>query len=59
MKEIAPYGCMVVLEASHGCVSLRGAKAFGASTVTSAVRGLYRDSGTARQECLDLIMRRK
>lgn len=56
--EISPYGCMVVIEAQHGCVSLRGAKAFGSSTVTSAVRGLFRDSQSARQECLDLILRK-
>jgi len=58
MKEVTPYGCMVVLEAQHGCVSLRGAKAFGASTVTSAVRGIFKDSPAARQECMSLIMRR-
>ena len=57
-KEISPYGCMIIIEAQHGCVSLRGAKAFGSSTVTSAVRGLFRDSQSARQECLDLILRK-
>ena len=58
MKKVTPYGCMVVIEAQHGCVSLRGARAFGASTVTSAVRGIFKDSPAARQECMSLIMRR-
>jgi len=48
-------GCMVILEAEHGCMSLRGARALGASTVTSAVRGVFRDVVAARQEFLALI----
>ena len=59
LKNIEPYGCMVVIEAQHGCLNLRGAKAFGSSTVTSAVRGLFKDSPAARQECMDLIVRRR
>jgi GTP cyclohydrolase I len=55
MEEIQPYGVMVVIEATHACISLRGAKALGSSTVSSAVRGLFKDSPTARGECLDLI----
>ncbi len=57
VKAINPYGCMVVLEAQHGCINFRGAKAIGSSTTTSAVRGLYRDSPIARQECLSLMLR--
>ena len=59
MKEISPYGVMVVIEATHACICLRGAKAFGSMTVTSATRGIFRDSQAARQECLSLISRSK
>jgi len=53
--EVEPLGCMVVIEAEHGCMSLRGAKAVGSSTVTSVVRGVYRDVSAARSEFLGLI----
>lgn len=56
-EEIGCLGTMVVLEASHGCMSLRGAKAMGSSTITSEVRGVYRDVPAARQEFLSLIGR--
>ena len=52
---IGCLGCIVVLEAEHGCMSLRGAKAQGASTITSEVRGVFRDVPVARQEFLSLI----
>ena len=48
-------GCMVVIEAVHGCMNLRGAKSFGSSTVTSAVRGVFRDVPAARSEFLGLV----
>jgi GTP cyclohydrolase I len=54
-EAVEPMGCMVVLEASHGCMSLRGAKAVGSSTVTSAIRGVFRDSPAARSELMGLI----
>lgn len=54
VKEVDPYGCMVVINAQHGCINFRGIRAMGSSTVTSAVRGLFRDSQTARQEFLSL-----
>ena len=50
-------GCMVVIEAEHGCMCLRGAKAVGSSTVTSVVKGVYRDVPAARAEFLGLISR--
>jgi GTP cyclohydrolase I len=49
-KEVDTLGCMVVLEAEHGCVSLRGARAVGSSTVTSVVKGVFRDVPAARSE---------
>jgi len=48
-------GCMVVLEAEHGCMCLRGAKATGSSTVTSVVKGVFRDVPAAREEFLGLV----
>lgn len=54
-KLTAIKGCMVVIEAAHGCMNLRGAKAIGSSTVTSVCRGAFRDSPAARAEFLALI----
>jgi len=54
-NEIEPKGVMVVIEAIHPCMSLRGVKASGASTTTSAVRGIFRDVIAAREEFLGLI----
>lgn len=53
--EIEPKGVMVVVEAVHTCMSLRGAKAIGSSATTSAVRGIFRDVIAAREEFLGLI----
>ena len=57
--EIGSLGCMVVLEGEHGCMNLRGARAIGSTTITSEVRGVYRDVPAARQEFLSLISRKK
>jgi GTP cyclohydrolase IA len=48
--HLGPRGVGVVLEADHLCMSLRGVRAVGASTVTSAVHGLLRDDARSRQE---------
>ena len=48
-------GCMIVLEAEHGCMCLRGARATGSSTVTSVVKGVFRDVPAARTEFLGLV----
>jgi GTP cyclohydrolase I len=56
-KDIDCLGCMVVLEAEHGCMNLRGARAIGSSTVTSVVKGVFRDVSAAREEMLSFIMR--
>ena len=53
--EVEPVGCMVVIEAEHGCMNLRGAKAVGSSTVTSVVKGVFRDVSAARSEFLGLV----
>ena len=54
-EEIEPMGVMAILEAEHGCMNLRGARAIGSSTVTSAVRGVFRDVPIARQEFMTLV----
>lgn len=49
-EHLQPKGVGVVLEAEHLCMSLRGVKAQGSRTVTSAVHGLLRDDGRSCQE---------
>ena len=56
-EEVEPKGCMVVLEAHHGCMNLRGARSIGSSTVTSAIRGIFRDVVAARSEFLNLVLK--
>ncbi len=52
--DLAPKGVGVVIEAEHLCMSLRGVRAAGSRTVTSAVRGVLRDDARSRQEFLAL-----
>ena len=56
-RELDPKGVGVVLEAEHMCMSLRGVQKLGATTVTSALRGLVRDDSRTRQEFLALTKR--
>jgi GTP cyclohydrolase I len=49
-EHLDPKGVGVVLEAEHLCMSLRGVKAQGSRTVTSALHGVLRDDGRSRQE---------
>jgi GTP cyclohydrolase I len=53
--QLAPKGVGVVLEAEHMCMSLRGARAPGARTVTSSLHGLLRDDSRSRAEFLSLV----
>ena len=52
---LAPRGALVVVEAEHLCMSMRGVRKPGALTVTSAVRGMFRDSLAARNEAMSFI----
>lgn len=52
---LRPAGALVVIEAEHLCMSMRGVRKPGALTVTSAVRGIYRTDAAARAEAMSLI----
>ena len=56
-EKLAPQGVMVVVEARHLCVEMRGVKKPGALTVTSAIRGIFFNR-PVREEFLDLLNRR-
>jgi GTP cyclohydrolase IA len=55
VERLRPQGALVVLEAEHLCMSMRGVRKPGAITVTSAVRGVFRDSMPTRLEAMNLI----
>ncbi|BDQ18194.1 GTP cyclohydrolase I FolE [Rhodococcus qingshengii] len=58
MRKLDPRGAIVVIEAEHLCMAMRGIRKPGASTTTSAVRGLLQSSAASRSEALDLILRK-
>jgi GTP cyclohydrolase IA len=58
-RELHPRGSIVVIEAEHFCVSMRGVKKAGSTTVTSAVRGVFRDDAAYRAEALQYIHQRR
>jgi GTP cyclohydrolase I len=56
-RTLQPRGVLVVIEAEHLCMSMRGVRKPGSSTVTSAVRGLFRESAATRFEAMRFIDR--
>ncbi len=54
-EALDPRGVLVVVEAEHLCMSMRGVKKPGTSTVTSAVRGLFRNDSATRSEAMQFV----
>lgn len=57
MEALDPYGVMVVIEAEHMCMTIRGVNKPGTLTLTSATRGNFRRSAATRAEAMALIRR--
>lgn len=55
VRELDPLGVMVVIEAEHTCMTMRGIRAAGSQTVTSAVRGCFKNDEKTRTEALRLL----
>ena len=55
---LEPRGVMVVVEAEHLCMSMRGVQKSGSTTVTSAVRGLFRQNIATREEAMRFVVKR-
>lgn len=56
---LQPKGVMVVVEAEHLCMAMRGVRKPGTTTVTSAVRGLFRDDDRTRAEAMTILFGRR
>src|SRR5262249_46380009 len=56
MRILEPQGAIVVIEAEHLCMTMRGVRKPGARTITSAVRGLFNDHASTRAEAMNLIL---
>src|SRR5262249_58561577 len=56
MRILEPQGAIVVIEAEHLCMTMRGIRKPGARTITSAVRGSLNDSPSTRAEAMSLIL---
>lgn len=58
VRALRPRGVLVVVEAEHLCMSMRGVKKPGALTITSAVRGTFHTNPASRAEAMALIRRK-
>lgn len=58
MRRLQPRGVIVVVEAEHLCMAMRGIRKPGATTTTSAVRGIFQSRASTRAEAMSLIMGR-
>jgi GTP cyclohydrolase I len=59
MQTLEPRGVIVIIEAEHLCMSMRGVRKPGAKTVTSAVRGAFLNSESTRAEAMSLLTDRR
>jgi GTP cyclohydrolase I len=55
MERLQPRGAFVMIEAEHLCMSMRGVRKPGSLTVTSAVRGIFKDNPATRSEAMALL----
>jgi len=55
MDELCPRGCMVILEAAHDCMRIRGVKKPNSIMVTSAIRGRFAENPALKDEFMRLI----
>ncbi|GAA0239492.1 GTP cyclohydrolase I FolE [Metaclostridioides mangenotii] len=55
MTELKPYGVLVVIEAEHMCMTMRGVRKPGSKTITSAVRGVFEKDLAVRSEAMSLL----
>ncbi|MDR0879418.1 MAG: GTP cyclohydrolase I FolE [Clostridioides sp.] len=55
MKELSPYGVIVIIEAEHMCMTMRGVKKPGSKTITSAIRGVFDKDSAIRAEAMSLL----
>ena len=55
MEKLDPYGVVVVIEAEHMCMTMRGVKKPGSKTITSAIRGTFKSDPRSRAEVMSMI----